>query len=72
MLLLTRAELVELTGRHTSPAQRSALASMGIAYVVAADGRPRVSRAAVEALLAPGVKLSAAPRRVAPRLDLVR
>lgn len=47
-LCLTRAELEELTGRHTRPAQLRVLARQGIPALVDGHGRVKVLRAALE------------------------
>ena len=69
-MFLTPDELRVLTGRQHADAQRAALDRMGLKYVLNADGRPKVSRAAVDALL--GVRPTPVRKPSAPRLDLVR
>lgn len=53
---LTADELLDLTGRQRWSAQARALARMGIAYRLSAQGRPLVERAAVLSAPAPGAK----------------
>lgn len=48
MLTLTTDEIVEITGRRRTAAQRQALTSMGIAYRIRPDGTPAVLRAVAE------------------------
>lgn len=50
-MLLTAADLVELTGRKRASAQCRALDVMGIVYLLGADGHPRVLRSLVERLM---------------------
>jgi hypothetical protein len=47
-LLLTRAEVAELTAARTKAGQIAVLRRNGIHYIVAADGWPSVPRVAVE------------------------
>lgn len=47
-MFLTDEELVELTGLRQGAAQIRWLHKFGVAHYVRADGRPRVTRAAVE------------------------
>lgn len=53
-MLLTAAELVDLTQRKRAAAQCRALDAMGIVYLRDADGHPRVLRSLVERLLGAG------------------
>jgi len=53
-MLLTAAELADLTQRKRAAAQCRALDAMGIAYLRDADGHPRVLRSLVERLLGAG------------------
>jgi hypothetical protein len=50
-LLLSADELEELTQRKRAGAQRRALDSMGIVYLLDAEGHPRVLRSLVERLM---------------------
>ncbi|BBU69278.1 DUF4224 domain-containing protein [Fluviibacter phosphoraccumulans] len=50
-LFLTSDELVELTGRRRSGAQKSALSMMGVNFLIRPDGTLVVSRRNVEELL---------------------
>lgn len=69
-MFLSAAELCSLTGRQHADAQIAALQRMGLRYVLDADGRPKVARAAVEAALVGRPTPVKKPSRV--RLDLVR
>ena len=69
-MFLSPDELRNLTGRQHADAQIAALQRMGLRYLLDADGRPKVARAAVDAMLAPGAP--PARRTTLPRLDLVR
>ena len=51
MLILTRSELAELTGRRTRSLQRIRLDAFGIPYAVRDDGALLVSRKAAERAL---------------------
>lgn len=68
-MFLSPDEMHSLTGRRHADAQAAALHRMGLRYVLDADGRPKVARAAVEALLS--VKTTV-KKHSAPRLELVR
>ena len=46
-MILTRAEVVELTGRKTRAGQIAVLAQNGVRFIIAADGWPRVLEAAL-------------------------
>ena len=46
-MILTRPELVTLTGRRTRAGQMRVLAANRIPYIIAADGWPRVHEAAL-------------------------
>lgn len=50
-MLLSAADLRELTGRQRAAAQCRALDAMGIVYLTGPDGHPRVLRALIEAKL---------------------
>lgn len=50
-LLLSDAELEELTGRKRASAQRRALDAMRIVYVLGPEGHPRVLRSLVERMM---------------------
>ena len=50
-MFLSKSELAELTDRKLNAHQIHALGTMKIACVVSADGRPKVLRSHVEALL---------------------
>jgi hypothetical protein len=65
-MLLTAAELAELTGLKRPSAQARWLAQAGLRHVLGADGRPRVLRAEVErAMLGGPVKARDPQLRVA-------
>lgn len=51
MLILTRSELAELTGRRTRSLQRARLDALGIPYAMREDGALLVSRKAAERAL---------------------
>ena len=70
-MILTRAEVVELTGRKTRAGQIAVLAQNGVRFLIAADGWPRVLEAAV--IQAAGPKVVRLPRRAEtePRLDAI-
>lgn len=63
-------EIAQLTGRQRRSAQSKALAYMGIEHKTRPDGSLVVLRVHVERLLGEGV-VSKAPRKTAPRFDLV-
>lgn len=63
-MLLTVADLEELTGRKRAAAQRRALDAMGIVHLVGPDGRPRVLRSLVERLM------GGEPRAMLPEPEL--
>lgn len=65
-LLLTAAELVELTGYRRYASQRRWLTRRGIPHFVDAGGRPRVARATIVA------RLCGAPAAPAFELGAVR
>ncbi len=70
---LSRAELVELTGRQHADSQAAWLVARGWPFQLDADGRPKVARAEWERRMLSGVARINAPRRPAsPRLDRVR
>ncbi len=48
MVVLTNAEIIEVTGRRRNRAQAAVLALMRIPFVVRPDGRPIVTRLAFE------------------------
>lgn len=50
-MLLTDAEIAELTKKHRRPAQRKALNAMGVTHKVRPDGSLAVLRSHVEKLL---------------------
>ena len=43
-MVLTNAEIIEITGKSRYRAQAMALARMGVPYLIRPDGRPIVSR----------------------------
>lgn len=47
-MVLTNAEIIEITGRQRYRAQARVLARMHVPYIVRPDGRPIVSRVAFE------------------------
>ncbi len=47
-MVLTNAEIIEITGKSRYRAQAMALARMGVPYLIRPDGRPIVSRIAFE------------------------
>jgi len=47
-VVLTNAEIIEITGKSRYRAQAMALARMGVPYLIRPDGRPIVSRIAFE------------------------
>ena len=70
-LLLTRAEMAELTEREHADAQIAWLRREGWPFVVSADGRPKVARAEFDRRMVGGAP--PAVRKISkPRLDLVR
>jgi len=63
-MLLTAADIEELTGRKRAAAQRRALDAMGIVYLVGPDGHPRVLRSLVERMM------GGEPRAMLPEPEL--
>lgn len=64
--LLTRDEIVELTGKRRYKAQCRALVRMSLRYVCRPDGSPVVARALVTSMLA---RYDAQPAHVPPQCD---
>ena len=64
-MLLSAAELADLTGRKRPSAQARWLAGAGMRFVLGADGRPRVLRAEVERYM-----LSGPVKQIEPRLRI--
>ncbi len=60
-MLLTREELRELTGRRTAAAQIRWLREQRIPHLIGADGRPKVLRSTLLAMLG-GIGHTAEPR----------
>lgn len=69
-MFLSPDELRALTGRQHADSQIAALDRMGLRYVLDADLRPKVARAAVEGALLARPAPARSPSRI--RLDLVR
>lgn len=71
LTLLTKEELIELTGKKRPNAMCRALDAMNIRYVRGPAGQcPRVSRAHVREVLVSGVRRPwDAPARAAPNFD---
>ena len=61
MTLATRQELQELTGRRRPSAVAAHLRQLGVRYVLAADGSPRVAQAELDRLLGPAGARSGDP-----------
>jgi hypothetical protein len=68
-MFLSASEIAELTGKQRCAAQRRALDGMHVVHLIDADGKPKVLRAHVEALL--GHKaVAVAPSLHEPKLNL--
>lgn len=71
-MILSRAEVADLTGRKTRAGQIGVLARNGVRFIIAADGWPRVLEAAV--IQAAGSAVVALPKRHErePNFDAIR
>ncbi len=71
-MILSRAEVVELTGRKTRAGQIAVLARNGVRFLIAADGWPRVLEAAVIQAAGPGVVALPKRHEREPNFDAIR
>ena len=69
-MILSPDDLIELTGKRRSAAQREVLAAMGIAYRVRPDGTLAVLRVVAELALGHNGHATAQNRPSSPRLRL--